>query len=444
MCNICCEETKSHITCAFCEAEACSSCTRRYLLDSTNSHCMFCKKEWSKDFLYTVLPKSFINNELKKNREKVLFDQEIAQLPATQGAVENEIFKETQTKKLIELKELQKQIDQEIMVAKHNITYGKTKETKAAFIRKCPGQNCRGFLNEKWMCTLCESTYCKHCNELVNEGHVCDPSNVATVSMLKKDTKPCPSCGEMIFKIEGCDQMYCTSCNTAFSWKSGIIEKGRIHNPHYFEWRRLHGNNTREAGDFECGGLPAFKNIGQYDDISKSSKFTKVYTFARHLQHFEIPNRQPRPIDNTQLRVSFMRNQITEEAFKKSLQVREKKREKQNEIYMILRMISDTLSELFRQMNMQLVNSLIVSNDDEVSLFWKVWKEFDSVTKITTLTRPLRSRDPTLWKKKYKSQHIEQLYEEMERLRNYANENFAQIGQRMNMKPPNISKNFTM
>lgn len=35
-----------------------------------------------------------------------------------------------------------------------------------------------------------------------------------------------------------CDQMYCTSCHTAFSWRTGKIEKGNIHNPEYFRYMR--------------------------------------------------------------------------------------------------------------------------------------------------------------------------------------------------------------
>ena len=30
--------------------------------------------------------------------------------------------------------------------------------------------------------------------------------------------------------------MWCTKCNNAFSWSRGTIERGAIHNPHYFDW----------------------------------------------------------------------------------------------------------------------------------------------------------------------------------------------------------------
>ena len=42
--------------------------------------------------------------------------------------------------------------------------------------------------------------------------------------------------------VKNCDQIWCTLCQTAFSWKTGIIEQGRIHNPHYYEFLRNQAN----------------------------------------------------------------------------------------------------------------------------------------------------------------------------------------------------------
>ena len=65
---------------------------------------------------------------------------------------------------------------------------------------KCPIENCNGFLNEDWVCGICENKICKHCMEKEEEGHVCKESNIETVKLLKKDSKPCPKCGEFINK----------------------------------------------------------------------------------------------------------------------------------------------------------------------------------------------------------------------------------------------------
>ncbi len=48
---------------------------------------MGCKRAWEREFLDGVLPKSFMTGEYKRHRETVLYDREMALLPATQDAV---------------------------------------------------------------------------------------------------------------------------------------------------------------------------------------------------------------------------------------------------------------------------------------------------------------------------------------------------------------------
>jgi hypothetical protein len=72
------------------------------------------------------------------------------------------------------------------------------------FIRKCPMNECRGFLSSRWKCGTCDTNICNKCNEPKTDDHVCNPQNVETMNLLNKDTKPCPKCGTMICKISGC------------------------------------------------------------------------------------------------------------------------------------------------------------------------------------------------------------------------------------------------
>ena len=157
---------------------------------------------------------------------------------------------------------------------------------KHVFVRACPNNDCRGFLSSRWKCGLCEQYTCSSChlikglNEL-SENHICNADDVATAELLKKDSKPCPKCASVIFKISGCDQMWCTVCNTAFSWNTGaLIVRGIVHNPHYFEWMRLNnqgGVADRNPMEIRCGR--------QLD-----------WNFTRHLQtihqHHNIPDEQ--------------------------------------------------------------------------------------------------------------------------------------------------------
>ena len=76
--------------------------------------------------------------------------------------------------------------------------------------------------------------------------------------MIKAETRGCPSCGVPIFKISGCDQMWCTQCKVAFSWRTGKRVHGVIHNPHFYEFQRQGGGAVVNAPNAQiCGGIPA-------------------------------------------------------------------------------------------------------------------------------------------------------------------------------------------
>ena len=137
---------------------------------------------------------------------------------------------------------------------------------KRAFVRACPHDACKGFLSTAWKCGLCENWTCPTCHEVKgpekDAAHTCDPNNVATAELLARDSRNCPKCAAGIFKINGCDQMWCTQCHTAFSWRTGRVETHMVHNPHYYEYQRAHGTPLpRAVGDVPCGGFPEWNVI---------------------------------------------------------------------------------------------------------------------------------------------------------------------------------------
>jgi hypothetical protein len=117
-----------------------------------------------------------------------------------------------------------------------------TFEKKWTFVGKCVKPACEGFIGTDYVCGLCKVHVCEDCMEPSEGTHICNADNVLTVKALRKEAKPCPKCAAMISKIDGCDQMWCVVCRTAFSWRSGSIETV-VHNPHFFEWMRRTGHH---------------------------------------------------------------------------------------------------------------------------------------------------------------------------------------------------------
>jgi hypothetical protein len=218
------------------------------------------------------------------------------------------------------------------------------------FIRACPTDNCKGFLSSQWHCTLCQCWVCPDCHELKESQddvlHTCKPENVETAKLLAKDTKPCPNCAAQIFKIVGCDQMFCTACNTPFSWVKGtVITSGHVHNPHYFEWMKNNkpGGIGRSAGDIPCGDVPHYNEFWQaYHEMSEEfNNLPEIFRIITHIR-FDIIDRLPSqnllPEENREHRVNYMMNEIDETTFKQRIQHVEKTREKKLALRLVYEM----------------------------------------------------------------------------------------------------------
>jgi hypothetical protein len=140
--------------------------------------------------------------------------------------------------------------------------------------------------------------------------------------------------------------MWCPDCHTAFDWHTGQVETGRIHNPHYMEFKR--GRiSSREHGDIPCGGIPTFRELREMGAPENITRFATTLNFLDR----EIIYRYGDIYDgdNRYLRVAYMLNEIEDQFFKKELQRRDKQRERYRDINNIYRMVIDTGGDLLRQ-----------------------------------------------------------------------------------------------
>jgi hypothetical protein len=254
--------------CKYCKADSCSKCIERYLLQGINdAHCMNCRVNYNDETLREICTMTYIQQVYFKHRQQVLLSREKANLPGLQEAALEERDKREREAKVAQMRielsnmedilskkkdnyydvyndyysklslksdvsELKKKLTevnldiekytQEIENFKLKIydtryppridaTGNKLeadKEERKKFIRRCARENCQGYLSSAWKCGLCEYYTCNKCfvpkTKKHDDPHECKQEDVDTAELIKKDSKPCPNCGEFIMKSSGC------------------------------------------------------------------------------------------------------------------------------------------------------------------------------------------------------------------------------------------------
>lgn len=388
-----------------------------------------CSREWTRKFLVDNFPHHFLNTQYKKHRENVLLQQERALFVETQPYVINQVETEKVFTEMSKINQQITALNK--IYGSHLRTYRnlcqRSIHERQTYTRCCPKDGCKGFLTQQWKCGICETKFCRHChqetsqrqqtgddpetdpatdpttdpapletqtpntqtpninssieskNEFIEQTestltdpttppqHICNPDDVETAKMLEKNTKPCPNCSMGIFKIDGCNQMFCTNCNTAFDWVTRKIMNGNnIHNPHYFEWLR-----NRETSEHPTDPpLPEANNACANEGITNETSLSllrirkfkpnlteyqrveiqEMVSICRkilHIREVVMPMYVYNYIErNRQVRISFMRNKMTEIEFKRQVQQNDKKYSKSQEIYNVYQFLINAASDI--------------------------------------------------------------------------------------------------
>jgi hypothetical protein len=380
-CTICCEPYKGHnkkVVCIHCQFACCRSCIKTYVFESVNdAKCMNCSKEWNREFLIDSFSYTFVNKDYKKHRENILFDRQKSMMEETQAIVlQRQEYKkyDAMIKKIHEeIHELYAKIRQYQTESwnMRNNTITTVNVAKVKFFGHCPKSDCKGFITSSWRCGVCEQRVCKSCKEEIGDGndalklHACNPDTLATLKQIKQDCRNCPKCKAAINKISGCHQMFCTNCQISFCWRTGEIFHKNIHNPHYFEWMRRTGGVVTTEGP--CSGdiqLPYDTNtlVSKITD-KHSSEILELIRFVRHIKYNEMPplNNGTVNDDNLEYRIKYLMGDDSEEKFKIKLQRKDKKNERQREVYQILDMFVNTVEQTIR--------TQLLLNRQEISSF---------------------------------------------------------------------------
>ena len=309
--------------------------------------------------------------QIKKNRKNKERD-----LTTEEKLAEKNAFEEIKNK-LAENKEKIEEVKEETSVLFNeryfygvekqqqiNILLGRVQESDAPerqiYSRPCISDECRGFLSRSYKCGTCEKQYCAECHEEKNSrsdvDHVCNEESKATISMIRRDSKPCPKCSIPIEKVSGCSQMWCVSCHTTFDWNTMRIETGYIHNPEYLRWMR---ENNREiarnpydipGGGGGCNDMPSWYHVNQ--QLSPlgiiPNEWDEIHRKYGHIREGTIPNL---PVENEtdfiDLRVRYLNSEISLDVWRKKLGMKLKINRISHERRNVLDMYVNALKDLF-------------------------------------------------------------------------------------------------
>jgi hypothetical protein len=266
--------------------ETCKKCFQTYLSTSTGKQCMSCKKDMTEKFIIDNTSATFY-----KKYHKQLMSRTV------------EIEKSTLHQTIIHI-ETSREFARQLALQRERARQPRLQNTpimpivhdENVFTVNCPTNDCRGYVNANThACSICKVAVCTECFEPIHNtntnGHICNQDTVKNIKMLKKDTKPCPTCKTPIHKIDGCSQIWCVKCHTAFDFYTGVIEK-TIHNPHYYQYMREnnmpipraeHQEHREEITDFAIHVL-ALNGISDMKKFSLIRLDGAIDEYIRELQ----------------------------------------------------------------------------------------------------------------------------------------------------------------
>lgn len=412
-CSVCLtvftKKIRTPYICAYCDKSACLSCFKKYIVSTpSDPHCLHCRKALTTDIVDSIFSKNFRKNELRKHRIQLLMEQERSIFPETIIIVEREdVLKEyldtyeyhkavllklsprdsspIDMLMILEINEIRKKLLRiQQRINEIGIDMKKDKVDRRVFIRKCPSCN-DGLLSSQWKCINCKTKVCKNCLAMKGKEdeeivHTCKQEDVESAKTIESETKPCPSCGVRVEKSEGCNQMWCTSCNNAFDWKSGLKVNGPVHNPHFHEFIRGNlnsGINTQQQWQNACENNrdPAywpFPYGGHLINLIQTKMGNKVVPSHWTLKILDINRLMIErsinahaylpysPNSYEDLRKKRLRKLIDDSEWSRQLSIRETQREKRNKMRLLDELILAVCRDTFGTL---LLKTLITESD---------------------------------------------------------------------------------
>lgn len=291
------------------------------------------------------------------------------------------------------------------------------KKEARKFIMPCPNGECRGYLSTQYKCEMCNYHTCSKCFELIgvskDQPHECKQENIDSADFIRKQSKPCPCCGTRISKVDGCDQMWCTQCHKAFSWRSGTLVTGTVHNPHFYQFQRqtTGGVAPRNPGDVVCGGLCDWQQLvrflkGKNVDTTIITQLIEIHRIQGHFNQWYVnPLRNKvREGENYQHeRVRYIVKEISLKKLGSLVIAKDKARKNNNAILHVCELFTTVAIDMFRVISESPLsgNEFIDLINQQISEYRQIREycndEFKKIGMLYTLSVPIIFENEKSW-----------------------------------------------
>ena len=151
--------------------------------------------------------------------------------------------------------------------------------------------------------------------------------------------------------------MFCVSCHTAFSWDRGTIEKGVIHNPHFYQWQKtVQATAVTQTPAVDLCNENYFPSISDLSVYQKSyDSYTEKWLFKFHqfITHLYLAVRPSYLTTSStdlkmEINVNYMMTAFGKTEWKKRLYEADRRQEMARDMVELIDMVYAISGERFR------------------------------------------------------------------------------------------------
>ena len=148
--------------------------------------------------------------------------------------------------------------------------------------------------------------------------------------------------------------MWCVRCHTAFSWKTGALAHGVVHNPHFYDFRRREGSAPRAPGDVPCGGMPNEIEMLNATQRTSNTLMLDIWEYCVWLSETKMPSvyrrfHNTRPVRERRYSIAYLRGKVDRKRLKTLLYASRADEQRHADYYAIMETLIDNVAEHMRR-----------------------------------------------------------------------------------------------